>query len=56
MIPDLRQAGNPWLAAAAATEGRVGLMWMEKPGGEVWEVKFRTLDLKDESRDAKCAG
>ncbi len=55
MTPDLRQAGSPWLAAAAATEGRVGLMWMEKPGGEVWEVKFRTLGRDEDTVDMACS-
>jgi hypothetical protein len=43
------------LAAAAATEGRVGLMWMEKPGGEVWEVKFRTLGRDEDTVDMACS-
>ena len=43
------------LAAAAATRGRAGVMWMEKPG-EFWEVRFQTVVLEEQSEDADCAG
>ena len=54
-IPHLRDMGSPWLAAAAATRGRAGVMWMERPA-EFWEVRFQTVVLEEQSEDADCAG
>ncbi len=54
-IPYLRSSGSPWLASAQPSSQMVGLLWVEKPA-DYWQVKFRTLDLESDSRDAKCAG
>ena len=43
-----------WLAAGAGDDGRVGLLWMQRPAKQSWEILFKELPPVGQESDIVC--